>query len=63
MISLQSIYGIIPKIYGKGKAAKQLHDFMTRLRKEVMAEEPKISPVIDKVVIIDRQVIVIYFIL
>ena len=30
MMGLQSVYGIIPKVYGKGRAAKQLYDFMAR---------------------------------
>jgi hypothetical protein len=30
MMALQAVFGIIPKIFGKGKAAKQLLDFMLR---------------------------------
>jgi hypothetical protein len=30
MMSLQAVYGIIPKVFGKGRAAKQLYDFMAR---------------------------------
>ena len=30
MMALQAVYGVIPKVYGKGRAAKQLFDFMAR---------------------------------
>jgi hypothetical protein len=33
MMALQAVFGVIPKVYGKGRAAKQLFDFMARLIK------------------------------
>lgn len=58
MITLQAVYGFIPHIYGKGKAAKQLCDYMIRVRKEMMMEEPMLAnqAQFDALVIIDRQV-------
>ncbi|XP_040573210.1 vacuolar protein sorting-associated protein 33A [Lepeophtheirus salmonis] len=59
LMALQSIVGIIPKVYGKGKAAKQVYDYMTRLRKEAADEESNLLPSdssIDTLVIIDRQI-------
>jgi hypothetical protein len=59
-MDLQALYGVIPSVYGKGKAAKQLFDFMTRMRMEHMGNEPKATSQIDHLIIIDRQVILLY---
>ena len=56
MMTLQSVYGVIPNVYGKGKAAKQVFDFMTRMRREMMGQEPQVPPKIDTLIVLDRQI-------
>lgn len=63
MMSLQAVFGVIPRIYGKGSAAKNLCDFMLRLRRENLLDEGQEGggkgrppPQFDTLVIIDRQV-------
>ena len=41
-MTLQAIYGVIPNVYGKGRAARQVFDFMSRMRREMMGDEPQI---------------------
>ncbi len=56
--SLQALYGTIPTVYGKGRAARQVVDFANRMRKELVGagRQPKGRSQIQQVVIIDRQV-------
>ncbi|CAO3702095.1 unnamed protein product [Rhizopus stolonifer] len=65
IMRLQSIYGLFPKIMGKGDAAKQLADMLLRMRKEhVMTDQASksnsllnsISNHVDQIIIIDRNV-------
>lgn len=56
LINLQAVYGVIPNVYGKGKAAKQVYDYMSKLRKEMIGEEPEQMSEIDNLIIIDRQI-------
>ena len=56
MTGLQAVYGVIPNVYGKGKAAKQLYDIMARMRREHVAEEPAVAPQIDTLIVLDRHV-------
>ncbi|KAI8394045.1 Sec1-like protein [Radiomyces spectabilis] len=70
LMRLQSIYGLFPKIIGKGDAAKQLADMLLRMRREqtvvdevsafTSARSPSllntISNHIDQFIIIDRNV-------
>jgi hypothetical protein len=55
---LQSLFGIIPRIMGKGSAASLVLDMVKRLRREAQAsdEEPMASPEIDTLILIDREV-------
>ena len=32
LLTIQAVYGTIPHIYGKGRGAKQITDFLTKLR-------------------------------
>ena len=57
ILALQAVFGVIPNVYGKGKAAKQVFEYVTKLRKESVDLEPKIKPKINNIVILDRQVI------
>lgn len=59
IIFLQRIYGPIPKVYGKGNAARQVWDLVVRLQKEANASEKtriNQSSTIDQIVLIDRAV-------
>ena len=55
-MAIQSVYGVIPRVYGKGKAAKQVFEYMKGMRKELLGQEPEIVPQIDTAIILDRQV-------
>lgn len=56
IMTLQTIYGIIPNVYGLGKCAKIVFDLMTRMRRELAGNEPQITPQIDQIFLIDRSV-------
>ncbi|KAL4223148.1 Vacuolar protein sorting-associated protein 33A [Mactra antiquata] len=56
LVTLQTLYGIIPNIDGKGECAKHVVDMMLRMRRELEGNEPQITPQIDNLVIIDRTV-------
>ena len=55
-MAIQSVYGVIPKVYGKGRAARQVADYMQNMRKELQGQEPDIVPQIDAAIILDRKV-------
>lgn len=55
-MKIQSIYGVIPTIKGKGTCAKLVADMMLRMRREMDSEESTTVPEIDQVILIDRQV-------
>jgi len=56
MMTLQAVAGVVPRVYGKGKAAAQMFDLMSRMRREMSAAEPAVKPQIDTLVILDRSV-------
>ncbi|KAJ3185945.1 hypothetical protein HDU85_000859 [Gaertneriomyces sp. JEL0708] len=65
IMKLQSMFGIAPRIVGKGTNAKLLSDLLMRLRQELLANTPdsgaaeRVFPVysdIDSLIIIDRSV-------
>jgi hypothetical protein len=64
ILKLQTIYGVVPRIVGKGAMAQKLLDTLMRMRKEVLANTASISssaifPVVsefDSMVILDRSV-------
>ena len=43
-------------MYGKGEAAAQLFDLLTRMRREMTGIEPSVRPQVDSLVILDRSV-------
>ncbi|KAG6558151.1 hypothetical protein Mapa_000332 [Marchantia paleacea] len=55
---LQSQFGVIPNIKGKGKAAVQVADILNRMQREQMpdANAAVVTPEIDTMILIDRQV-------
>lgn len=56
LMSLQSIFGIIPTVSGIGRSAKIVYDIMLRMRREMSGIEPSLMPQIDQLVLIDRAV-------
>ncbi|CAG2103714.1 unnamed protein product [Medioppia subpectinata] len=56
LMTLQTLYGIIPNVFGLGKSAKVVFDLMTKMRKELSGSEPQITPQIDQLLLIDRSV-------
>ncbi|KAG0729931.1 Vacuolar protein sorting-associated protein 33A [Chionoecetes opilio] len=56
LMTLQGVFGLIPNIYGKGTAAKQVYDLMVRMRREMGGNEPQVTPQIDQLILIDRSV-------
>ncbi|CAO3613436.1 unnamed protein product [Cunninghamella echinulata] len=72
LMKLQSIYGLFPKIVGKGDAARQLAELLLRMRSEqAVIDEANVTPSklpsllntvsnhIDQLIIVDRNVDVI----
>ncbi|KAK8743146.1 hypothetical protein OTU49_001558 [Cherax quadricarinatus] len=56
LMTIQGIFGLIPNIYGKGPAAKQVYELMVRMRREMGGNEPQVTPQIDQLILIDRSV-------
>ena len=60
LMTVQRAYGLIPRIVGKGDAARRLADLLVRLRRELPATAGPSSELlagpIDSLVIIDRSV-------
>ncbi|XP_075983525.1 vacuolar protein sorting-associated protein 33A [Anticarsia gemmatalis] len=56
--TIQQLYGIIPRVFGKGLAAKQVWDFLCRLNKEEQGSPPKGSTTscIDQLLLLDRAI-------
>lgn len=56
-MTMQSLYGIIPNIYGKGKYSRMVADQILRMRREMAQnQEPQITPKIDNLILIDRNI-------
>ena len=43
LMTVQGIFGLIPNIYGKGAAAKQVYDLMVSMRRELAGNEPQVN--------------------
>ncbi|UYV77673.1 VPS33A, partial [Cordylochernes scorpioides] len=57
LMKIQSLYGIIPNVYGKGEAAKHVFELMTRLRREQVGQECQMqTPQIHSLILLDRTV-------
>ncbi|XP_075543054.1 vacuolar protein sorting-associated protein 33A isoform X5 [Dermacentor variabilis] len=56
LITLQSLYGVIPNVYAKGKMAKLVGDLLVRLRREQVGREAPLVPQVDTLLLLDRQV-------
>ncbi|CAG8463106.1 18575_t:CDS:10 [Acaulospora morrowiae] len=60
LMRLQTLFGLFPRVIGKGDCAKQLADMLLRMRREVAVDDPSstmsVSQNIDSLIIIDRSV-------
>ncbi|KAJ7387414.1 Vacuolar protein sorting-associated protein 33A [Desmophyllum pertusum] len=56
LMTLQTLYGTIPKIYAKGTMSKRVLDMMMRKKREAADSENQVSPQIDTLLLIDRNV-------
>ncbi|XP_029193786.2 vacuolar protein sorting-associated protein 33A-like [Acropora millepora] len=56
LMTLQTLYGTIPKIYAKGIMSKRVLDMMMRKKREAADSENQVSPQIDTLLLIDRNV-------
>lgn len=56
LISLQKIYGLIPKISGIGKNAKKLCELMKKMRKNELKNIENEKCSIDQLIIFDRSI-------
>ncbi|KAG9304488.1 hypothetical protein G9A89_020052 [Geosiphon pyriformis] len=60
LMRLQSLFGLFPRVIGKGDCAKHLADMLLRMRKEVAIDDPismhSMSQNIESLIIIDRSV-------
>ncbi len=57
IMTFQTLYGIIPNVYGKGKCAKMVAEQIFRMRQELGPnEEPQMAPKVDNLIILDRSV-------
>eukprot|EP01133_Synstelium_polycarpum_P004080 gene4080-4752_t len=55
LMKLQSMFGTIPIVKGKGQCSRLVMDMITRMRKE-QGEENMVPPEIDSLILIDRDV-------
>lgn len=55
LMKLQSIFGIIPVIRGKGHCAVAVKDMLLRMRREMGLEDNTVVPEIDNLFLIDRM--------
>uniref|UniRef100_A0A8C4NL75 VPS33A core subunit of CORVET and HOPS complexes n=1 Tax=Eptatretus burgeri TaxID=7764 RepID=A0A8C4NL75_EPTBU len=56
IMTLQSLYGIIPEIHGKGDCARKVADMLQRMQKELGSVQSCIPSSIDSLVLLDRSV-------
>lgn len=56
LISLQKLYGRIPKIYGKGNDAKKMWDLLKTMGKEELTPNAMEKGAIDQMIILDRSI-------
>ncbi|CAJ0628002.1 1428_t:CDS:10 [Entrophospora sp. SA101] len=60
LMRLQTLFGLFPRVIGKGDCAKHLADMLLRMRREVAVDDPSctmpVSQNVDSLIIIDRSV-------
>lgn len=56
LISIQKLYGRIPKIYGKGNDAKKLWDLLKTMGKDELTSNAMGKGAIDQLIILDRSI-------
>jgi hypothetical protein len=54
-MTIQSLYGIIPNVLGKGRYARSVFEMMARMRRDIGVDaDPPMTPQFDTLLIIDR---------
>ncbi|KAE8635138.1 hypothetical protein XENTR_v10002524 [Xenopus tropicalis] len=56
LTTLQSLYGTIPQICGKGECARHVANMMIRMKRELGGSQNQITPVFDTLLLLDRNV-------
>lgn len=56
LLSLQKLYGRIPKVYGKGSAAEKLWDLLKTMGKDELNTNASGKGAIDQLIILDRSI-------
>ncbi|XP_053557731.1 vacuolar protein sorting-associated protein 33A [Bombina bombina] len=56
LMALQSLYGTIPQIFGKGECARHVANMMIRMKRELGGSQNCICPVFDTLLLLDRNV-------
>ncbi|MEE6504020.1 hypothetical protein FKM82_005048 [Ascaphus truei] len=56
LMTLQSLYGTIPQICGKGENARHVANMMIRMKRELCGSQNAICPVFDTLLLLDRNV-------
>ncbi|GCB61298.1 hypothetical protein scyTo_0007028, partial [Scyliorhinus torazame] len=56
LMTLQTLYGTIPQIFGKGECARLVANMMLRMKREFAGSQNQILPVFDKLLLLDRNV-------
>ncbi|XP_061405425.1 vacuolar protein sorting-associated protein 33A isoform X1 [Lethenteron reissneri] len=56
LMTMQSLYGTIPNISGKGEWARRVTDMLLRMHREMAGVQMHMPPAIDTLLIIDRSV-------
>uniref|UniRef100_V5IC59 Putative vacuolar protein n=1 Tax=Ixodes ricinus TaxID=34613 RepID=V5IC59_IXORI len=56
LMTLQTLYGVIPNVYGKGEHAQMVSEMMVRMRRELSGREPQLVPQIENLLLLDRAV-------
>eukprot|EP00696_Hemimastix_kukwesjijk_P015922 gnl/Hemi2/419_TR141_c0_g2_i1.p2 gnl/Hemi2/419_TR141_c0_g2~~gnl/Hemi2/419_TR141_c0_g2_i1.p2 ORF type:complete len:283 (+),score=88.25 gnl/Hemi2/419_TR141_c0_g2_i1:147-995(+) len=56
LMKLQTTFGIIPNIKGKGNCSKIVCDMLLRMQRELGPDEISVAPEIDTLILIDRDV-------
>ncbi|KAM4707633.1 vacuolar protein sorting-associated protein 33A [Discoglossus pictus] len=56
LMTLQSLYGTIPQIFGKGDCARHVANMMIRMKRELCGSQNVTTPVFDTLLLLDRNV-------
>lgn len=55
LFKLQTLFGVIPAVYGKGVGSRFVYDMMKRMHRQFDLDTLNVSPEIDALILIDRE--------